>query len=405
VNRFPLRLYLFALLGWTFDFYDLALLGFVKHPVGQSLHLTANAESWMLGIALGTSGIGGIVAGALADRFGKRDILAATVLLYSAGSLISGLAPNFLLFALGRAVVGFGVGGEWAIGHGMLAEAVEARFRGRASALLQAGEPLGVAVAAFAGYVLVPHIGWRWVMVGSAATALLAFFMRRSMHLPNTPGESWPGPKVLFDPRVWPKLLLAWILGVFKLGTYWSCYTWLPTFLITLLHQSVTQSLGWMVTAQSGQFLGMMGFGQVADKFGRRPAFTAFSLLTGAALTPLAFAGGYLATHGFAFWASMFALGVGSGCTAGFGALLAELFPAEVRSMAMGTVYNCARTAQLAAPPLVAMMVGLYGLRGGLGVPLAFAIATASWVWTLPETRGIALGSLGLSVKPKIAAE
>lgn len=394
MRKFPLTLYLFALLGWTFDFYDLALLGFVKQPVGETLHLSASQESWMLGIALGTSGIGGIIAGALADRFGKRDVLAATVLLYSLGSLVSGLAPNFLVFALGRAIVGFGVGGEWATGHGMLAEAVEAHFRGRASALLQAGEPLGVALAAVAGYILVPRIGWRWVMVGSSATALLAFWMRSSLHLPNLKGEGWPSARVLVKAKALPRMFLAWGLGVFKLGTYWSCYTWLPTFLVTLMHQSVTKSLAWMVTAQSGQFLGMLSFGQVADKLGRRPAFAAYSLLTGAALVPLAFAGGYLAAHPLAFWGSMFALGLGSGCTAGFGALLAELFPTEIRGLAMGTVYNCARAAQLAAPPLVALMVSLYGLQGGLGVPLAFALATASWVWLLPETRGIALPTL-----------
>jgi len=402
VNRFPLRLYLFALLGWTFDFYDLVLLGFVKQPVGETLHLTAHAETWMLGISLGTSGLGGIIAGALADRFGKRDVLAATVLLFSAGSLIAGLAPNFAIFAIGRGIVGLGVGGEWATGHGMLAEAVEAKFRGRASALLQAGEPLGVAIAAFAGYVLVPHIGWRMVMIGSSATAILAFVMRRSLHIPNTPGERWPGPQILLNAKVLPRMLLAWILGVLKLGTYWSCYTWLPTFLTTLLHQSLQKSLAWTLTAQTGQFLGMLTFGQVSDSLGRRPAFTLYSLLTGMALAPLAFASGFLTAHLVVFWIAMFALGVGSGCTAGFGALLAELFPNEVRGLAMGTVYNCARTAQLVMPPLVATMVGLYGLQGGLGVPLALAIGTASWVWVLPETRGIKLASLFETPPPNL---
>ena len=124
---FPWRLFVFAFLGWTFDFYDLVLLGFVKEPVARDLHLTPAAEPWVLGVALSTSGIGGIVSGALADRFGKRTLLAATVLLYSLGSLVSGLAPNLAVFLVGRAIVGLGVGGEWAIGHGMLAEAVEAR--------------------------------------------------------------------------------------------------------------------------------------------------------------------------------------------------------------------------------------------------------------------------------------
>ena len=78
----------------------------------------------MLGVALGTSGLGGIVAGALADRIGKRTMLATTIVLYSIGSLVAGLAPNIWVFLLGRGLVGLGVGGEWAIGHAMVAEAM-----------------------------------------------------------------------------------------------------------------------------------------------------------------------------------------------------------------------------------------------------------------------------------------
>jgi hypothetical protein len=83
----------------------------------------------------------------------------------------------------------------------------------------------------------------------------------------------------------------------------------------------------------------------------------------------------------------MFAMGLGSGCTAGFGALLAELFPTHIRNFAMGTGYNCARGVQFFAPMLVSTCVALYGVRGGLSVPLVLALATGSWVWVLPETR------------------
>jgi MFS family permease len=390
------RVYLFALLGWTFDFYDLVLLGFIRVPVARDLLLSPVGIAWILGIALGASGFGGIVAGRLADRVGKRTVLAWTVALYSLGSLVCGLAPTASVFALGRAIVGLGVGGEWAIGHAMLAEVVAAERRGRWAAALQAGEPLGVALAAVMGYLVMPAVGWRIVLLGSSATAILALFVRRSVHLPDAPAthaQSDRGVRALFSAGVGQRLVLAWILGVFKLGTYWTCYTWLPTFLAEM-HQPVGRSLAWTLTAQIGQFAGMLTFGAFSDRYGRRPAFALYSVITASALAPLASAWQTLAAHPMLFWATMLLLGIGSGCTAGFGALLAELFPTEVRGAAMGATYNLARTAQLVAPVIVQAAVTHGGLRGGLSVPLVLALATAAWVWVLPETRGIALPSL-----------
>jgi MFS family permease len=392
-ERFPLKLFLFAFFGWVFDFYDLVLLGFLKDAVGKELGFSHAAEGWILGTALGASGVGGIVAGRLADRLGKRRLLATTVLVYSFGSLLCGLAPNVATFVVGRAIVGLGVGGEWAIGHGMLAEAVPARARGRASALLQAGEPVGVMLAAVMGFLVLPLVGWRAVLVGSSATALLAVFVRRSVYLPDDPTPRVPLAELLSAP-IFSRVLRAFLLGTFKLGTYWTCYIWLPRFLREEMQQSVGRSVSWVLTAQLGQLLGMLSFGLLADRVGRRPAFCAYSLLTAAAIAPLAFAWQTLSDHPLLFWTTMFCLGLGSGCTAGFGALLAELFPTELRTAAMGTTYNLARGVQLGAPVLVGYAVSLYGLAGGLSVPLLLALATASWVWVLPETRGIQLMSL-----------
>ena len=189
-------------------------------------------------------------------------------------------------------------------------------------------------------------------------------------------------------------MALAWVLGVFKLGTYWTCYTWLPGFLVREMHQSIARSLTWVITAQLGQFVGMLSFGWVSDRIGRRPTFCIYSLLTACAIAPLAYRWQFLSQHPPLFWSTMLLLGFGSGCTAGFGALLAELFPTEVRGAAMGTTYNLARAAQLGAPVVVGLAVARAGISGGLSVPLLLALGTASWVWLLPETRGVALPNL-----------
>lgn len=394
---FPLRLFLFVFFGWTFDFYDLVLLGFLREHVARDLSLGHAQDRWMLGVALATSGLGGIVSGRFADKFDKRSVLSVTIVLYSLGSLVCGLAPNAWVFILGRALVGLGVGGEWAVGHGMLAEAVTPRIRGRASAALQAGEPIGVALAAIAGFLIMPLVGWRAVMIGSSVTGLLALWVRKHMHLAPAPPHATVTFSALLRAKIGTRFVRAWLLGVFKLGTYWTCYTWLPTFLKEQMHQSTGKSVTWVLTAQVGQFLGMIVFGQIADRVGRRPAFSVFSLLTAVALASLAFRWEWLSTRGFWFWSTMLLLGFGSGCTAGFGALLAELYPNEIRGVAMGATYNLARAVQLGAPVLVGYMVDADGLRGGLSVPLCLAIATGTWVFTLPETRGKHLRSLAES--------
>jgi MFS family permease len=161
--------------------------------------------------------------------------------------------------------------------------------------------------------------------------------------------------------------------------------------LLKQMHQGVGRSVSWMLTAQLGQLAGMASFGVVSDRVGRRPAFCVYSLLSAAAWAPLAYFWTELSARPSLFWLTMLLLGVGSGCTAGFGALLAELFPSPVRTTGMGATYNLARSAQLMAPVVVGWAVAANGIAGGLTVPLLLALATAAWVWTLPETRGIAL--------------
>ena len=87
-------------------------------------------------------------------------------------------------------------------------------------------------------------------------------------------------------------------------------------------------------------------------------------------------------------------LGFGHGVTAGFGSLLAELFPQEIRSTMMGFTYNFARAAQLVAPVAVQAAAESGGILGGMMVPTGLAFGTALWVWVLPETKGIVLRSL-----------
>jgi MFS family permease len=409
-QRFPVRVWLISLAGWMFDFYDLVLFSFLLIPIGRDLHLSDAQQAVLLGVALGGSGIGGILFGYLADLRGRKGVMMWTIGIYSLGTALTALSTGFWSLLTFRLLTGLGVGGQWAVGHALLAESTPAHLRGRAAALLQAGEPVGVGLAAVVGLLVTPHIGWRAVFLISSASAVVALVARTKLpesQLWNQQKQERLSPiaalRHLSRAHLVGTLLKGWLLGVFKLGTYWTVYTWFPKFLQNQFHQPVGLSALWILTAQFGQLLGMLAFGVLADRWGRRRAYTVYSVLTAAALYPLAFHWQILLPHRLLFWTVMFSLGVGSGCTAGFGALLAELFPTEIRNFSMGTAYNCARGVQFFAPIVVNLFVISYGLAGGLGVPLVLALATATWVWTLPETRARNLAVVGREVAAQVA--
>jgi MFS family permease len=406
------KTYLVCLLGWMFDFYDLVLFAYLAKAIGSDWGWGTSFnhnKALLVGIALATSGVGGILFGGLADRFGRRRVMAWTILLYSLSTGLCGLAGGLISLALFRALTGLGVGGEWATGHALVAEIFPKEKRGLASALLQAGEPIGVALAVLAGLVLEPRIGWRWVFALSALPAFVVMLIRRhvhesplwlSRHERKAPSFTQQYSILLRDH--WRRALQGWVLGASKLGTYWITYIWLPEYFLELEKHNHAAGLAiggsfsairlkFILVAQAGQFVGMLLFGVLADRVGRRPAFTLYSLLTAAGLFALSQFGPEMLAHPVWFWPTMAAVGLGSGCTAGFGALLAELFPTSIRNTAMGTVYNMARSFQFATQLLMAAIASHAGISQGLLLAMAFALLTASWVWTFPETRGTAL--------------
>lgn len=408
------RTYALCLAGWMFDFYDLMLFAYLAGAIGKDWGWGADAprhKGLAVGVALAASGLGGIVFGGLADRYGRKAVMTWTILLYSLSTGLCGLSWGLGSLILFRALTGLGVGGEWATGHALMAEIFPKEERGRASALLQAGEPLGVALAVLAGLWLAPRLGWRAVFFVSALPALLVMLVRR--HAVESPlwlarGDAPQRP--LWEPyaEVWrhhrARAAQAWVLGASKLGTYWIAYVWLPEYFSELVARAQAAGrsvpagfadvrLSLLLVAQGGQFLGMLLFGRLADRLGRRPAFTLYSLLTAAGLWALAARGDALLERPALFWPALAAVGLGSGCTAGFGALLAELFPTPVRNTAMGAVYNLARGFQFVTQAVMGALAAGAGVSRGLLLACAFALLTASWVWMFPETKGTELAA------------
>ncbi len=107
-------------LGWVFDFYDLILIAFLLNGIKSTLGVAESETHWLMGVGLAASGLGGILFGDLADRFGRKKILTVTVVLFSLGMLLTSFVQTFDQFLITRFITGLGLGGEWAVGHALI---------------------------------------------------------------------------------------------------------------------------------------------------------------------------------------------------------------------------------------------------------------------------------------------
>ena len=136
----------------------------IKKDFNVSTFLLEVITSW---VTLGAMG-GALVAGALADRLGRRLTILLASLLFTAGALIEAFAPGSFVLVIGRLVVGFGVGVASVAAPLYAAEMAPARLRGRFVSLYQLAITIGIFVAYLVDYVLSHSSSWR-AMLGVSA--------------------------------------------------------------------------------------------------------------------------------------------------------------------------------------------------------------------------------------------
>jgi MFS family permease len=392
--------------GWVFDFYDLILFTFLLMPIGKELSLSNVSLSLTLGASLAATALGGILFGFLSDKFGRKSVLQWTILTYSIGTFLSGFASGIDVLLVFRIITGLGVGGEWATGQTFIGETFPPNVRGRYSAIMQTGAPIGIIFASVVGGFLEPAVGWRMCFFVSVLPAVLVIFVRR--HLPES--DIWiahrrivaeggldetklqreRGAKfrLLLSKNHIKIFLKSLLLAIFLMSAYWFTYSWLPGYLHEQRHFTMTRSAIWMIVTQGGGVLGYVSFGFVADMMGRRPAFTIYSILWAVGLLMITTFWNTVVDCPIFILGFMFLVGFGTGVFSGFGPLCAELFPTSIRNTAMGTAFNLARGIQFFTPVIIALASENYGLSGGISIAALFAVLTGLWIWTFPETKG-----------------
>ena len=143
-----------------------------------------------------------------------------------------------------------------------------------------------------------------------------------------------------------------------------------------------------MIITQLGGLLGYFSFGFAADKFGRRPTYSVYSVAMAVGLIMITLLWESIIIYPYLILIFMFLVGFGTGMFSGYGPLFAELFPTSIRNTAMGSAFNLARGIQFFTPVIIAYVAIKYGLAGGISIAALFALLTGIWIWLFPETKG-----------------
>ena len=142
--------------------------------------------SWVATAAMLMSAIVVPIAGKLSDQYGRRPFFLGGLVIFMCGSLISGIAPNFWILVLGRAVQGLGMGTIMPLSQTIIGDIVPARQRGRYQGVMGAVFGLTSVAGPLAGGVVTDHLGWRWLFFIALPVGVVAFFLvARFLHLPH----------------------------------------------------------------------------------------------------------------------------------------------------------------------------------------------------------------------------
>src|SRR6476661_473210 len=167
-----------SFLGWTLDAFDFFLVVFALTAIAKEFGKTDAQLALTITITLAFRPVGAFIFGLMADRYGRKLPLMIDLVFFSIVEVLSGLAPNYTVFLILRALFGIGMGGEWGVGASLAMEKAPKGSRGILSGLLQEGYATGYLLAAVCYFFVFPRWGWRPMFFIGGLPALLALFVR-----------------------------------------------------------------------------------------------------------------------------------------------------------------------------------------------------------------------------------
>lgn len=382
-------------IGYAMDGFDLLILGFMLPAIGLDLHLsTQQAGALVTWTLIGAVG-GGILFGALSDRFGRVRVLTWTIVLFALFTGLCAFAKGFWDLLTYRTIAGIGLGGEFGIGMALAAEAWPASLRARCTSYVALGWQAGVLAASLLTPVLLPRIGWRGMFLVGVIPALVAWFVRNRLHEPEVFVRAASTAKkpnafklLVADARTARTSLGVVILCSVQNFGYYGIMIWLPTYLAKTLGFGLTKSALWTSVTIFGMMIGVYIFGHLADRLGRKPTFVLFQ--AGAVAMVLTYS--RLTDPGTMLWAGAFMGMFVNGMIGGYGALIAEAYPTVARATAQNVLFNIGRAVGGFGPIAVGSIAAAWSLQVAIALLASiYVIDIIATVFLIPELKGAEL--------------
>ena len=382
-------------LGYAMDGFDLLILGFTLPVISAALGLSPAQGASLVTATLIGAVIGGVVFGMLSDRIGRIRVLTYTIVLFAVFTGLCALAQGYYDLLFYRTIAGVGLGGEFGIGMALVAEAWPASKRARASSYVGLGWQSGVLAAALLTPILLPVIGWRGLFAVGVFPAVAAYFIRAGLHEPElfvarsatAPKESALRLLVADGRTIRTSLGLVILCSVQNFG-YYGVMIWLPNYLSTRFGFSLTQSASWTVVTIIGMGVGIYGFGQVADRVGRKPAFIGWMI--GAAIMVVVYS--KLTDPAFLLVAGAVMGFFVNGMLGGYGALISELYPTSARATAQNVLFNIGRAIGGFGPVVVGAVATALGFETAIALlAVLYGLDIVAMLLLIPERKGAVL--------------